>query len=524
MKIKIYISDDEEIIRNGLTALDWTSLNAEVVGYAADGETVLEEVKRLKPDILLTDINMPKINGITLAKKLKVIMPNLSIVFLTGYSNFEYAQKAIEYNVKSYILKPIDPAILLKTMSEILEQIRYDKQNNMIFDKFKENLQVSRYYLKSWFFNILSSTKDEEQIHANLSSLNYAIEKGLYICLNIEFEGQSNDDLNSFNLFNLFTDINLLTELNFIPFFDGSLFTYILSGKDDFINTVFTLSDNMKKYLDCNYSGNYTIAIGTVVNSLADIPISNRRSMDALRYKLYVGHNQIIYINDVEPFKEVDDYEIVNSVDYISAVKVGSEEAVEKIVYQIFEELKNNRESLSTVKRICLELIIYTGRAIHELGQKPEMLFNQTDTWSLINRYSTVDELYKFIININSVVIFQILQSRQDKNLSIIEMVKEIIDKNLKGGLTLEMVAEQVHLSPCYLSFVFSSGGHITFKEYLIRQRIEKAKQLLIEPDYKVYEIANLIGYSDARYFSDIFKKHTGMTPKQYRENTDNEQ
>ena len=241
-------------------------------------------------------------------------------------------------------------------------------------------------------------------------------------------------------------------------------------------------------------------------------------SVEALKYKFYVGENQVIYIKDIEPLKQTRDFNMLYQTEYISAIKVGNEGDLIKIVSEIFKQLSDNCESIDTIKRVCLELIVYTSKSVYEVGQDPEIVFKNTDLWSVITRCSTVEDLKKLIININSVVISQIFNNRNSKNQNMIEKAKTLIREKCCDGITLESIAEDLLLSPCYLSFLFHKELNITFKDYLIQEKVNKAKELLTSPQYKIYEVANMVGYSDARYFSEIFKRKTGMTPAQFRE------
>lgn len=231
-----------------------------------------------------------------------------------------------------------------------------------------------------------------------------------------------------------------------------------------------------------------------------------------------MGERQIIYISNVEPAAKEPRHEMPNGEEFMTIVKIGNEQEAKTFLRNMFEDMRKQREDIDIVKRICLELIIYISRAMYEIGERPEVLFSKTDPWHEINKRFTIDQLYDFMTNVIEVVMGHLSSQRKSKNQKVVDEAKNIISMEYASDISLESIAKRLYISSCYLSSIFSQEAGITFKDYLIRVRIEKAKELLKEPSAKIYEVAEDVGYSDPHYFSQLFKKYTGFTPAQYRD------
>lgn len=521
--IKLFVVDDEQIICDGIASIPWENYQIQCVGKAFNGETALEQISILKPDIVISDIRMPRADGIWLAEKIHNLMPHTKVIFLTGYHEFEYAQKAIRFHVCEYLLKPIKPDKLISTVTNVRDMVLKEQEKQIKLQTFQTQMRESKFFLKNWFFTETIKTVNEEALFKKLDFWGIDLKKGWFRTIMIQFTESAEDSETQFNFYKMFCDMERLfpdTEMH-CSFFEGTTFTYIWNLDEPELRIrkrgLFRLCDSIKDFLDYNYMGTYIVGVGSETDSLRFLDQSRIKAEEACKYRFYVGDNQVVYIEDLEPAQRADRYSRSDVEEYVTALKVGSEEKLELVIDRMFAEMQNRLESINIVKRVCLELIVYTSNIIYELGMQPEVLFNNTDLWSVINRCSTIKEVHDLILNINKVVISNCQSTRTHESKKITTKVKELIAAQYAQKITLESAAEQVFLSPNYLSMLFSMETGTTFKDYLINFRLNKAKELLKDPSLKIYQVAQQVGYGDWRYFSEVFKRATGESPAQYR-------
>lgn len=521
--IKLFVVDDEQIICDGVASIPWEKYGLQCVGQAFNGEMALEKISEVKPDIVITDIRMPRADGIWLAEKLHNLMPHVKVIFLTGYHEFEYAQKAIRFDVCEYLLKPIKPDILINTMVKVKDMVLGEREQQMQIQTFQTQIRESKFFLKNWFFTETQNAANKDLLLKKLDFWGLELETGWFRTLIVQFSDSVEVLESEFNFYRMFYDMEILfsnTEKH-CSFFEGSTFTYVWNTAESELrkrkHDFFRFCDSIKDYLDYNYTGVYIIGVGSETDNICSLEQSRRKAEEACKYRFYVGDNQIVYLEDMEPAQRAERYSKADVEEYITALKVGSEEKLELVLERMFAEMQNRLEDIDIVKRICLELIVYTSNVIYELGMNPELLFSNTDIWNVINRCSTIREVHDLVLNTNKVVISNYHSTRTQETKKITTMVKELITQQYAQGITLESVAEQVFLSPNYLSMLFSKEMGITFKEYLVNFRLKKAQELLRDPSLKIYQVAQQVGYSDWRYFSEIFKRNIGQSPAQYR-------
>lgn len=517
--IKLMISDDEKIICEGLASLDWEQYGIKVAGTARNGEDAFALAKKIKPDIIISDIRMPKKDGIWLAEQIHENLPDTKMIFLSGYNEFEYAQQAIRFGVSEYVLKPIDEDDLFAIVSKLKTEIENREFLREERKRLAGLLEKSRFFLCNWFFGT------DKKSRADLELFGISPDLKQFIVSVIQFNGSN--DIDNVVHFLAFDKIRVLLEHNLIanvPFFDNDRLTFVFCFKGDISRMqaetkVFAYAEKIKNLLDENFSESYNIGIGNIAEDDSELKLSYDSAFTALNYSANVGEKQIIYIKDIEPHSSVSNKYAQIFSEYLIGLKSGDETQANSSIETLFENMKKADEPFDIQQRYCLSLIVSVSNALSDLGCNPAILFNNTDAWTVIKKTRSSKELFTFISNISNAVLLHIQDVQQKRNIDIIEKVKAIVDKNYAADASLESVAAQVFLSPCYLSVIFKKEMNITFKNYLIQKRIEKAKYFLANTNMKIYEIAERVGYADTRYFSELFHRITNETPSQYRTN-----
>lgn len=518
--IKMLIAEDEFLCRENLKNIDWAAAGITVCGAAEDGKSALELSKSERPDIIISDIEMPKLSGLELARKVSDILPETKIIILTAYTKFEYVQESVCLGVFKYILKPFTDESLIEAVKEAAEEVRRERKKNLKFESISHKLESSKYFLRSYFFE---SAKNGAGIDGDLFSMFGSLNpNSKYTAMVISLKSDPTAEDFSENYKSFLNVIRIITKYraNVIPFFDISAMTFLFIDdeikSDSTIGTdIFKISESVSDYLDFSAGRSFVIGIGKTVDMLKDAEYSYSGAVNALGYSFYLGLNTVISIGDVEPKQNSVDYFKFYDEGFLNHIKVGDCASATASVKRLFDSFRDNHETLSTVQRICNELFVRLSMCLLQCGQNPDHLFNKSDIWTIIKKFNTIDELEEYILKIVEVTVSHINFSRDNKNKDLADKIKDYIREN--PSTSLAETAEHFYHSPNYISSIFSSETGETIKNYIISVRIDIAKKLLAETQKSIYEIATEVGYKNPQHFSIMFKKHVGMTPLVFR-------
>ena len=517
--LKLLIAEDEHLALDMLSSMEWESIGVAVVGKAENGKEALALAKSVKPDIIISDIRMPEMDGLALAETITNLLPDTKFIILSAYNEFEYAQRAVNCGVFEYILKPYTADELLNVAERAVADIMVQRQKDEFVEGLMNRLEFSKYFFLNYFLNSLSSGVLNDDF--NYMFGNYG-NSGKYIAAVVSFSGVDAADAYQ-TTYKLFLDVIKTIgkkTSDVTSFFDVTAFTFIFNFDREVSDTaansvVLDITNSMLKYLDFASEFDYTIGVGTCVSASAEIPLSYRLALNALKYSFYVGTKTVICISDVETNSSAYNYQFIYEDSFFDSVKVGNTDVAMGIIDRLFALFRNNHESIDVVQRICHNIIVNLSICLMQCNLKPDMLFDKTDVWSLVRRYTEIDRLEEFIKNTVDVVISKIVSDRADKSNNLIQGVKEYIAAYPMRSLT--DIAEHFHLSPNYLSGIFSRETETTIKNYIIQERINHAKEMLLNTNKTIFEIANEVGYTTPQYFGVVFKKVTGQTPSAYK-------
>ena len=530
---KILIVDDEELVRKAIVAkLDWAGIGFSEVEQAEDGEQALEIALRFKPHIVLTDIRMPFMDGLELAERLKVQLPQTKVIILSGHDEFEYAQEAIKAGVMDYILKPVHAAGLKELMEKARQLLDIELEEKEKLYKLKIQLHQSLPLLKDKFLvSLVNNSVSEHELEKRLEYLEIQfLWQSFIVCvseidnLNVLAESKSAEDTELL----MFSFLNISSELigsSGIVFNDFNsrqiiIYNYLYDNEHPDLNGLYeileTIRNNMSKYFNITV----TAGIGREVQSPKDLHISYKDALHVLDYKVVMGKNRIYDIKDLGYRKSEIHYPIDSINELLSKIKLEDMEAVAQSTEKFFGELLEKKNITSdNIKIIMSELINGAQKIIMEIkDESKEPVDLDFGIYEEIGKYETLEEMktvvFRYLTGINKTI----HAARNSRNLQIINRAKQYIDKNYKqDDLSLNQIAAIVSVSPGYLSILFRKETNQTFIEYLTMVRMEKAKELLKTSTLKSYEVAYNVGYSDPHYFSLSFKKYTGVTPSDYK-------
>jgi two-component system response regulator YesN len=532
--IKLVIVDDEkhdiDLIINGIS---WDEIFIEVVGFAEDGEPAIKLIRETQPDIVITDIKMPVKTGIHLANLIREEYPDIKIIFISGYQDFNYAKAGIEYNVVDYIVKPVNIYALSNSLAETAKKCIVEKRRKFEMEIFKQQLEQSLPLLKERFFRewIFGTYDDENILIRKLDFLGIPLksEKTLVMVLYLddfkdientasEYEKQLLDA----RVLNCICDIvDKYENSYYFPSKQGEYVIIIQSRQDKTFNEddITQISNAIKRNIASNCFQTCTTGIGGYFNNLTDLPNYYKRAVDAIQYRFYYGNNQIFFYNDFK-FIDVSSFERENyKTELIRLLKIGDSKEISLILDEIFGIIsKSSFFNIYYVKNLCIEILSACLNTINEYSDESATdLKDISEIVVKLEKFESIDGIWNWMKKFILEICYEIYSNMKDRNTIIVKQIKSIIDNRYNCVISVEEIANEINLSPGYASTVFKNETGETIIQYLTYARMQNAMKLLEETNLMVFEIAERVGYNNVTHFASVFKNNIGISPGEYR-------
>ncbi len=534
---KLMIVDDEDIIRNGIiNAVNWNEHGYEVAAQAEDGKKALELAKKIIPDIILTDISMPIMDGLEFAGELRQCMPDTVIIFLSGYNEFNYAQKAIELGVYRYLTKPIQEEELLEALKEASKDLEHRELEKAQITKLRALIKDSLPLLRERFLlNLVKGNLKEAEINSKLSYLNIDMRSRAFFCMIISlddyflFAERSNEDdqnLYKFAIQNIAEEVLEKIKGHFAAFEEkrneiGLLFWFD-EQPANYLSTVYAVLQEIQDYIRSYLRTTVSIGIGRIYCSLPEVSKSYSEAEESLEFRTVYGKNSILYIGDINPASrsKTDVHIYRKQAELLKAVKSGSLENSTGIISQIFDSFRSeNFFKREQIHLFVIRILVELEEVVFEFDGNAEEVFGKKFAPLALLNFDTFEDIRNKLAEAVDATIDFINSRRKLVNRNFIEKAKEFINASFAlEDLSVGSIAEEVSVSPGYLSQLFKQVEGVSCVEYITKVRINNAKRLLKETNLKTYEIAEKSGYADPQYFSTCFKKIVGVSPTDYRD------
>ena len=536
-EIKVFLVEDEMVIRRGIkNSIDWEKEGYIFCGEASDGELAYPMIIKEKPDILITDIRMPFMDGLELCKLVKKELPNIKILILSGYDEFDYAKEAIRLGVTEYLLKPISSGKLLEALNGVSESIRREKEDKDLVRKYMEEMRENTEHEKQKFFeqmiagnlSMADALETGEKYEMNLSARMYNL---LLFRFTLGEENRKSGEL----LGEAEYAIEKLTErLEYVFEFqrgvEGWAFLLMADNEEQMSERVKELSKDLEEIMK-NYS---TIAyfggIGQPVARLRELEESFREAERALAARFTMELNQIISVEDIRMAQNVDTLDDIEITSFGEIEKTrtmlekflnnGAEDEIDEFVDVYINELsEENLKSVLMRQYIIMDAYIVMMSFCEKFeGIEGEMQAQSEELKNSMKTIQTLEEIKNYIRMLLKKIIGVRDTISGRRYSDIIEIAKDQIRKTyMSDEISLNTIAADVGMSPSYFSSIFSKEMGKTFVEYLTEIRMDRAKELLMCSSMKTSEIGYEVGYKDPHYFSYIFKKTQNCTPKEFR-------
>ena len=521
----ILVDDEEEAIRK---RINWEEIGFTVAGTAENGEEALELAESVEPDVVMTDIQMPFMDGLTLLKRLKEKFPDLRSVIFSGYDDFEYAKEAIRLETEEYILKPVDAEELKAIFTRIKERLDEQLQQRRNVEQLSKYYEDSRPMIKEQLIiGLLEGRELQFDLERYQKDFDLRIESAFYCAGAFRITpmegGKETLDKNL-----MAVSLKQIVEERFKDVLPVEVFVYLdtvcvlarlksTAQRQVFVDEM----DRICKVAHRALSANVSAGIGRTYGNAESIHTSFLEAKDAFHHRIFVGENQAICISDVEPSYPIEDYVSEKQIRHIMRqVKVGTRESLESEIRGFIDKLKRSNINLNQLQIFYAEFMVELLRLSrgHDISIVGTGLGNINTNEELAG-FSSMDAFADRLIELTSILWEKISNVRMDTTKKLAEDAKQYINDHYnESSLSVDEICSHLGVGASYFSAVFKKETGVSFVTYLTQVRMNEAQRLLDTTDEKSYIIAGLVGYEEPNYFSYVFKKHFGISPSKYRQ------
>lgn len=534
---KMIIADDEQIILDGIKeSIDWWSFDIHVIGTALNGVEALEIAKIHRPDIIITDIRMPGLNGLELIGELKKLRQDAKIIVISAYEQFTYAQEAISLGVLSFLTKPLKKQQIIDEVIKARDLIIEEKRQKENLDRLEDIYLSSLPTLQEYFHNklIMGKIKLPGDYKKQFSAYGIDIDDvstGVVV-FTIDNMEKSSEDFFEKSIQMILLRIAEMIKQLLPPEYKRTVFQsynndvvaiYNTTAENsETIQAVSKAAENIKNTIRKETGISISAGIGSIYPSIRDVAISYQEAVKALNYRLVYGNNAVLCISHIE-MNEMKTFPLNDLNDALTNVQnvlwTGKADEVLKVIQKIISELTLNKNiPYYYIQQVFCQLLSALLRSIYEMNILPEDIYGEPVHLygELFNKH-TLDEITKWYQELVERTCASINRKKTMRVSHVIDSAVNFIKKNCKKDLSLSDVAEHVNLNPSYLSRLFKEETGIPFVEYVRNTKMDLAKEYLRNTNKKIYEICEELGYQNVQYFTSVFKNVVGMTPVEYK-------
>jgi len=530
------VVDDIKAVVNGIVnQLDWQGHGIDIVGTAADGESGLALLQSRKPDIILTDIRMPRMSGIEMTKQMVEQLPGSKIIFISGYNDFENAQQAIQLGAFDYLLKPFRSRQLLETVLRARDEILKERARKQSYLEMEYKLKESMPLLRQEYLSMLVRyAADPEAIDRRWEFLGIAMDEGpiAVLVLEIDHEYAERTDLTMREIeLTRFTIQNIVEETirsrtKGVVFRDGPRrFVCLINvgSEEQPIQVAEQCVSHVAMFSKCTVS----IGIGTLAKEKHELVRAYREAVEALSYTFFTGGNSVFDYRNIALRNNAAAPKIAadQEKELLYGILSGNAERTGRILGQLYAEWDGLAGYLSPqqAKTQYADLAAVLLKSLGSAIKEADAASYDEQIRALAFRSMNVRDIQQSLKDM-CLAWCRLIQSNQRANaqMTIDESIAYIRD-NVHENLSVGGIAERAHLSPSYFANLFKKITGVSVMQFVLGEKMAKAKSLLAGSKLSIQEVSDALGYEERSYFSEVFKKHTGLTPKEFKNNYSNE-
>lgn len=525
----LLVDDEEDVIQVIMKKVDWESIGFSVIGYAVNGVKALEMVEEFQPDVVMTDIKMPYMDGIVLADHIKSDFPATKILFFTGFDEFEYAKEAVHLEVEEYILKPVNSIELTNVFMHLKEKLDQEISEKRSVEILQKYYMESLPLLQAEFYtSLIEGSIHADEIPKYLSDCQISFSGPFFSCLVIHTSSsQTPEDMNHLLLS---TSVQKQAKEHLAQKWQAKCFNYL--GNTIFIaqlkdeNDISELTDDCDRF--CKYARRMiqavvTIGIGSICNHILELSQSYSNAREAVSYRVIYGATRAINMKEIVPNKmgigrpsPANDMILAN---LFKMIRLGSQEDVVQAAEKYLMQLAFPQKSLQQHHLDIMELL----SEFYRFSINHDIIMSEDSSDDIRNLYSRLldmepDALREWLVSSSLSFRSKMINARNNSTKSFVVNAEEYVHNHYEEeGLSLDCVCEALGVSNSYFSTIFKKETGNSFIRYLTDYRMDRAASLLLETNEKSYMIAKKVGYTDPNYFSYVFKRRFGVSPSKYR-------
>lgn len=575
---KILIVDDEYEIRQGLmNNFNWEDIGYQVIGLAENGAEALKLMGKEIPNVVLTDIKMPEIDGLQLAKEIRLLYPETRVILLSAFDDFRYAQEAIRHNVKCYLTKPVRDTELKDILVSIKEELQQSEEleiDNNLFLKDTKSSNVIKY--DSILGSLLrGQVMHTERLEMIMKSMNFPLFDSYFRIVACDIKpssgntsGNSNysraldtsSNSNSSGVLDtssipdtssnsstsrtssasrasrassmpvqqfLYKNVKNYCEkanipvVSFMEYYVMFLTSTKTISKPDAVSVLQPYKEYMTDLMEKEgiVYEHFIIGVGNLYNNIKYVSQSYGEAVYANKYKYFINDEKLIFYQDIHKLENSEHEEEENRIidTLIDQVLLNNLNDITKISHELFRLIdRGGVISVNDIQIKFIEIIFEVLIKIKEKGMKLSTLNKKDINNSIreINNYSELKNWFKKkLISVSN----EIKEENAGNSNWIVRKARDYVNSQYYNKITLEDMALSLYLNPAYFSTAFKKSTGKNFVDYLTEVRVEKSKELLLKSEYKIKEISQKVGYDDYAYFCRVFKKVEGITPLEFR-------
>ncbi|WP_180272621.1 response regulator transcription factor [Konateibacter massiliensis] len=520
MSIKVLLVDDEKLervlIRNGF---DWEGNGFEIVGEAGSGEEAMEYMLHRKPQIVLTDISMPHMDGLELSEKILKEDPSCRIIIVTGYREFDYARRAVKIGVEDFLLKPVNIDEIAELAGKIKEEIRQEENQVKAVEELKASVLADQdIVMESFFQRLVECRIPEEEARRKLMLYNCEnIMKGC-ICLNLKLKEDDGERLSKEHkqVFDLIKEQDYDNVICFTHYMQNILIYFTDSDYKRIKDIAVTLHETLDKSMGIPA----TIGISEWNTGFFGIANAFEQSKKAISASVFLGRNRCVTYKEYEEvMNQNENKNEIDWEDFLFAVQNCLVDKVEEYIKEYVDLIRGARMTdMEYLRLMTMNILTRAGTTLNKYGIGLSQLIGEERIYKQVRHINTVEEITSYLEEVMHIIMEYHESKKLKQGNKVVEEAATYISENLfDPELSLRLVASKIYSNESYLSRVFKKEKGISLIEYILKKRIEESIRLLNTTDLKVYEIAEKIGFRDSHYFSICFKKLTGVTVKEFK-------
>lgn len=533
--LRVFLVEDETAIRETLRdTIPWVQCGYTVVGEASDGEMALPMIRKTKPDVLITGIRMPFMDGLTLSKLVLQEFPQTKVIIISRYDNFEYARQAIDIGVEKYLLKPVTMTTLLPVLDDVKVKIEGERAQQNYMAQFQQEVRDYEQYSRCRFFEgIFAGQFSLSEIYTRAEKLGLDLRAQAFTIVLVSVMPEQQSTTESYSEPGTRIRDGLVAHFLKYPeyiLFRWNLTTFavLIKGDHDKVESYTERCIRTVQRLYKTYSPeqNWYVAAGTPTQQLSGLSgcFEEVSRLWAYRYLLPTQHilktDTVSFLTGTGSKHDLTDLDVakLNPTVVTGILQSAAAQEIPGFVEKYIHSMGDALASKPFCQYLMLSLRFTATEFVHTLKIPQKEFLATLNCLDMVGQNVTVDDLKRYISNILLRAVELRDKSAGSQYRSLLKEALSYIDANFcSEDISLNRVAKKVNVSANYLSAVFSQEMGITFVEYLTAKRMEKARELLRTSDLRSGQIAVAVGYKDPHYFSFLFKKIQGCTPSDYR-------